>query len=246
MTPSESEPDPVTSATPRTRSTTARIVSAAGEVLLTFGIIFGLFAAYQVWWTNVVASRDTAQARDAAQQYIAAPGPAQGPDSGTDQANAVPANGQAFALMYIPRLKDKVWGLPVLQGTGPKQLAEGVGHYPLTAMPGQPGNFAAAGHRATHGEPFADFDQLRDGDKVYIQTRGAWYTYTLEHDKIIDPSESWVITPSPLPPGILKSDRLITLTTCNPRWGSTQRWAYWGVLTGTQPDSAGTPDGIKV
>ena len=49
-------------------------------------------------------------------------------------------------------------------------------------MPGEVGNFAVAAHRSTHDEPFANIDDLRVGDKVYVQTREAWYTYTLQKD----------------------------------------------------------------
>ncbi|HAM21650.1 MAG TPA: class E sortase, partial [Actinobacteria bacterium] len=43
-------------------------------------------------------------------------------------------------------------------------------------------------------------------------------------------SDVWVIEPQPFTPSRaagapLPSDKLITLTTCNPRWASTQRWA---------------------
>ena len=212
---------------------------------MTLGVLSALFAAYQLWWTNVVAAHETDQAREQAQSAI-------------DDAPAVPANavqppepvqpptGKAFALMYIPRLRDKVWDLPVLQGVSTKELARGVGHYPDTALPGEAGNFAVAGHRATHGEPFADFDQLQAGDNVYIETADSWFTYQLRKDRIIAPKDVWVIGVHPLARNELPSDRLITLTTCNPRWASTQRWAFWGELTALQPRQAGPPPGVKL
>ncbi|MFJ9915380.1 sortase domain-bontaining protein [Actinacidiphila glaucinigra] len=51
----------------------------------------------------------------------------------------------------------------------PPPIAEGIsrakvldhgyaGHYPHTTQPGQPGDFALAGHRNTHGEPFRRID----------------------------------------------------------------------------------------
>ncbi|MFP5282231.1 MAG: sortase domain-bontaining protein [Actinomycetes bacterium] len=55
-----------------------------------------------------------------------------------------------------------------------------MGHYPSTAGPGQVGNFALAGHRITHGQPFARLLELDRGDKVVVETRDAVYTYVLE------------------------------------------------------------------
>lgn len=208
-----------------------------GEVLVTLGAVLLLFAAYQLWWTNVRASQAELVARTQAEQLISAKVP-----PGWQGEN--PPVGTPFALMYIPRLRDQVWATPVIQGVSAEQLAAGIGHYPATAMPGGEGNFSVAGHRATHGEPFANFDLLREGDRVYVQTRATWLTYSLQRDQIIAPSETWVIDPQPLPANPLPSQRLITLTTCNPRWASTQRWAFWGILTDSRPESAGPPPGM--
>ena len=41
------------------------------------------------------------------------------------------------------------------------ELVEGPGHYVDSAMPGEQGNFALAGHRVGKGSPFLDLDQLR-------------------------------------------------------------------------------------
>ena len=225
------------------RSPLARTIGICGEVLVTLGVIFALFVVYQVWWTNVSASAAANQARSQAQSLFAGSDPAAWP-------NGVPPVGEPVALMYIPRLKAKVWGTPVVQGVDRPQLASGIGHYPQSAMPDQVGNFAVAGHRATNGEPFADFDQLRNGDKVIVRTAQLWVVYELKRDKIVAPSDVWVIQPQPFtanntagPP--LPSDKLITLTTCNPRWASTQRWAYWGIQLAATPASGPAPSEVS-
>ena len=140
----------------------ARTIGICGEVLVTLGVIFALFVVYQVWWTNVSASAAANQARSQAQSLFAGSDPAAWP-------NGVPSWRTIRADVH-PRLKAKVWGTPVVQGVDRPQLASGIGHYPQSAMPDQVGNFAVAGHRATNGEPFADFDQLRNGDKVIVRT----------------------------------------------------------------------------
>ena len=210
------------------KSTTAKVIGVSGELIITFGVLCLLFAIYQLWWTNVAAASQTSAARSEAQAFI----------NGLDQpswANGIPPQGTPFGLMYIPRLRDHVWATPIVQGVDRPQLAQGVGHYMQTAMPGQAGNVGIAGHRATNGEPFANFDQLRKGDKVYIVTSAGWFTYELQRDKIVDPSEVWTISPQPFPDDPLPSDHLITLTTCNPRWASTTRWIYWGVQIAQSP-----------
>ena len=65
-----------------------------------------------------------------------------------------PSNGEPFAILRIPRLGDN-FQVPIVEGVSLADLAEGVGHYPDTALPGEVGNFSVAGHRATNGEPFA-------------------------------------------------------------------------------------------
>lgn len=242
----------------RTRS----IARVAADVLITVGALVLLFAVYQLWWTNVQAARATASARtDIAASWEAATSPvvtvsppadagsAAGSESGSSEAplpdtpetQAVPPIGKGFALMSIPRLADSVWEMPVIQGVSADELAKGIGHYPDTALPGQIGNFATAAHRATNGEPFKDFDRLKKGDRVVVETQDGWFVYELEKDKIVLPSDTWVIDPVPGDPGAIPTEALITLTTCNPRWASYERWIWWGTLVETRDRTQGPP-----
>ena len=214
-------------------------VGVLGELLITLGVLLLLFVAYQLLWTNVTAQRAADQATAELQESWSRPPATSGGSGGSgdegdeddDQPEARPEIGTAFALMYIPRLSDKVWGMPVLESVELYDLARGIGHYPQTQLPGEKGNFAVAAHRATNGEPFRDIDRLEVGDSVFVETREAWYEYTLRRDQIVSPTGTWVIDPVPGDPGATPSERLITLTTCNPRWGSTTRWIWWGDLT---------------
>nr|WP_256094916.1 sortase [Streptomyces sp. EN27] len=91
---------------------------------------------------------------------------------------APPRWDQAYAVLRIPRI-----GLtaPVAEGTGKGGVLDRgyVGHYTRTAQAGQAGNFALAGHRNTHGEPFRRIDRLRGGDRITVETRDAVSTYTV-------------------------------------------------------------------
>ncbi len=110
--------------------------------------------------------------------------------------------------------------MPVVEGVELHDLARGVGHYPETARPGQVGNFAVAGHRATNGEPFADLDQLRKGDVVVVETRSRLVHLRRGPDPDRAADDTWVLDPVPGKPDATPTQQLLTLTTCNPRWAS--------------------------
>ena len=228
---SEPGPEPVEPVAPvvikneKTRSPkSAKILNALSDVLITFAIFAIMFAGYQTVWSMYVSQSNVAEAKAEVQlKWTEAPA-------------AEPELHKGFALIYIPRLKDRVWELPITRGVDPDDLISGLGHYPDNALPGEKGNFAMAGHRATYGEPLANIDQLRQDDEVIIQTAGNWYVYKLVLDEIVEPDAMWVLDPNP--GGIVNKtgvEEMITLTTCHPRWGSTERWIWWGVLTEVRP-----------
>ena len=220
-----------------------------GEVLLTVGVLLLLVVVYDLWWTNVVAAQNADQQR---QELLSDWGDDEDPvvtDSGGDPGPpeaVVPVDGEAFALIYIPRLKDKVWGLPLVEGVSDEDLAQGISHFPGAALPGQKGNFALAGHRATHGEPLRDIDQLVEGDEVIIETETGSYVYRMTQDAIVSPYDVWVVDPVPgQDAGTVPTERIITLLTCNPRWASYERWAWWGRLDDSFHKDLGTPEAIR-
>jgi sortase A len=151
----------------------------------------------------------------------------------TKAANFRPAT--VLGLLYIPKLKSDVWGEPIVYGTGYSELAQGIGYYPNNALPSEDGNFAIAGHRVTYSQPFYYFEKLAAGDEVFVLMEEGWYSYELLADKKIQESEVWVLDNIQPQLGLSGEERLITLTTCDPRWNSTQRWAWWGVQTGFYP-----------
>lgn len=223
-----------------------RVVGYFGELLLTLGLILFLFAVYLLWWTNVAAGQAAAAASAQVREQWAAssptptPSPSPYPTSTAPAPAAQPQVGETIGLVYIPRLRSHVWGLPLVQGVEAAQLAKGIGHYIGTAMPGELGNFATAGHRATNGEPLRNIDQLRKGDVVIVETRNEWFTYELDDWKIVAPQDVWVIDPVPgQPRDTVPTRAIITLTSCHPRWASTERFTWWGHLVGSTDKSSG-------
>ncbi|NHA00955.1 class E sortase [Nocardioides sp. W3-2-3] len=119
-------------------------------------------------------------------------------------------------------------------------LARGVGHYLGTALPGQVGNFSVAGHRLTHGSAFTDIDRLRTGDVVGVRTAGSWFVYRVTAHEIVEPGALDVIAPVPDTPGATPSRALMTLTSCHPLYGSSQRYVVHAE-PGAQPARRGRP-----
>ncbi|GLX18336.1 hypothetical protein Slala02_45590 [Streptomyces lavendulae subsp. lavendulae] len=147
----------------------------------------------------------------------------------------VPALDEAYAVLRIPRLGLAV---PVAEGVDKRAVLDKgyAGHYPGTAQPGAEGNFAVAGHRNTHGEPFRYLNRLREGDEVFVDTRGRRYVYVV--GKVLaetSPGDVGVIGAVPrsgVRPGYgyEVAGSYITLTTCTPEYTSKYRLVVWGTL----------------
>jgi sortase A len=211
-----------------------RVVSrTVGELLVTAGVVVLLFVAYQLVWTNIQADRAMqAHTDELLDQWRAGP---------PEVEFELPLkNGEAFAILHIPRLGEQ-FQVPIVEGVTLDDLAEGVGHYPGTALPGELGNFAVAGHRATNGEPFAALDQLRPGDAVVVETATTWYTYIVYKEKIVLPTQVGVILPVPGRENAEPEHALLTLTTCNPRWASYERLIFHAQLEAELPKLGGRP-----
>ncbi|MEU7070562.1 class E sortase [Streptomyces narbonensis] len=208
-----------------------------GELFITFGVVMLLFVTYQLWWTNVLAGQETDRAKEQIEDTWA---------KGDDTKPEAFEPGQGFAIMYIPKLDVVV---PIAEGINKtKVLDKGmVGHYAdgklKTAMPSdKQGNFAVAGHRNTHGEPFRYVNQLKPGDPIVVETQDAYYTY--EMASILPqtaPSNVSVIDPVPKGSGFTGPGRYITLTTCTPEFTSTYRMIVWGKMVEERPRSKGKP-----
>lgn len=144
--------------------------------------------------------------------------------------------GEALALLRIPAFGN-TYEVPILSGTDLDTLRRGVGHYPSTAPPGQVGNFALAGHRVTHGQPFARLLDLRVGDEVVVETRDAVYTYVVDRaprDLTVPDTATWVIDPVPGRPAARPTEALLTLTTCEDLIRTPDRSVAFASLARTQ------------
>ncbi|MDC0769285.1 class E sortase [Streptomyces sp. HD] len=156
------------------------------------------------------------------------------------ESSPTPDWSRAYGILTIPRLHLRV---PVAEGVSKSGvLNKGyVGHYPGTQQPGQAGNFALAGHRNTHGEPFRYVNRLVRGDTVRVETRSATYTYAVDrtlpqtaaHDgSVIRPIPRSTVRPGH---GYTEPGYYLTLTTCTPEYTSKYRLVVWGKLVSMRP-----------
>jgi sortase A len=209
-----------------------------GEVLITVGAVLLLFVIWQVWWTDVASDRaQSAITQQLEQEWGSSPTPGR-----KSRPLAKIPMGDAFALIRIPRFgRSNV--RPVLEGVGPEVLRDGVGHYPDSAKPGRVGNFAVAGHRVTYGKPFFKVADLRAGDPIVVETRTTWYVYRVVRHLIVNPDQIDVIAPVPQKPGAKATARVMTMTSCHPKFSAEQRYVVFSELAQTMPKSAGViPD----
>lgn len=223
-----------------------KAVQLIGELLITAGVLIGLFAFWQVYISDQLVGDKQA---NIAEGYK--PEPSQSPGA-TETANPlmnvsdVKKENDIFAKIYIPRFS-KHWERLVGQGIRWDVLnTVGVGHYPKTQMPGQTGNFAVAGHRGGFGGAFRNIDKFVDGDKVWIETNDGWYVYRYLQTKIVLPSDVGVIRKVPdFLDGAQSGGKYLTLTSCEPIWVNTHRIIAWFKLESAFPSDFGMPQELK-
>ena len=104
-----------------------------------------------------------------------------------------------------------------------------------------PGNVVLSGHRTTYGAPFERFDELQPGDAVVVETRDTWFTYTVRGSRIVAPTAIEVTYPVPGDRAAVPTRRLLTMTTCHPRFSARQRLVVTAELTATSAKAAGPP-----
>jgi sortase A len=107
-----------------------------------------------------------------------------------------------IALIRIRRLKIEA---PIFEGVDELTLDRGVGHIPGTALPGQDGNLAVAGHRDGFFRPLKD---IAPQDEVEVLTASKKETYTVDQIVLVSPKDVSVLEPG--------SARSLTLVTCFP------------------------------
>jgi sortase A len=205
-----------------------------GQLLITVGVLILLFVAYELWGTGFYTQAQQHKLENNIQQEWKT----SGPDISTVSVDKVPL-GTGVAVLFIPRL-GRHYHFVVVEGTGFTDLQRGPGHYPGTALPGQVGNFAVAGHRTTYLHPFKDIANLRRGDYIVLETKSHWFTYRIEDipgtnipwKEIVEPTAVQVAYAVPDQPDPAKAPtlKLLTFTSCNPEYSARQRYVVHAML----------------
>ncbi len=239
-----------------------RLLSLVGELLIIAGALIGLYVAWQLFYTDVVAEKQQDEVLKDLDWAYAGPeepitaGSAAPDDPAIPQFSVrlapetapvmdEPAFGTTFATLYVPR-----WGAdyvkPISEGTTRREILDklGIGHYEGTGMPGAYGNFAISAHRTTYGKPFNRIAELEVGDALIVQTEEAWYVYIITEHLIVNPHQVEVIAPNPGQAGAAPDGHYITLTTCHPMFSAAQRYIVHGELEYWAPVGDGVPEEV--
>ena len=232
------------------------VVGTVGELAITAGVLLLLFVVWELGVVGFTTNRAQAATVDTLERQFAQPTPTAPSTSSTSSTSSptdtptastttpaavpVPPPGDAFAILRIPRL-GAAWAKPVYQGVGLDVLAKGIGHYPDTQLPGQVGNAAFAGHRAGHGNPLIDIDTIRPGDAIVVETADTYVIYRADRSEIVPPTDVNVLAPVPDQPGVAPTEAWLTLTSCEPKYGSTNRFIVFAKLDRSVPRAEGLP-----
>jgi sortase A len=200
---------------------------AFGMVLVLIGLALLAYIAWEYFGTNVVSKHKQAEVKH---QLV------------NDWGKGL--DGDAIGLLRVKRFGDK-YEVPIVKGFDDAALARGVGWDTKSARPGEIGNFAIAGHRVTHGEPFSKFPSLKKGDLVVVETRRDIYTYRLRNSGTsitLDFTVGWPLLAVPKPDGegVHPTKAVITMLTCSELFHTRNRNIVIGDLVSTEVKTAKT------
>ncbi len=203
----------------------AMAVSVFGELLITAGVVLGLFVVYSLWWTNVLADREAGEEADKVRDNWEA----------ADSSPGALDTKDGIGFLHVPAMENGE--VLVKKGTSADVLDGGVAGYytsPVKAtLPtsDKDGNFTLAAHRDGHGAKFHNIDKLEKGDPIVFETRDSWYVYKV-YETLSETSKYNVKVLSSIPreSGKKKAGKYITLTTCTPVYTSRHRYIVWGEL----------------
>jgi sortase A len=203
------------------------VVRGLGQALITIGVVVLLFTFYELQVTGIYTSHQQKALGKSLDQQWQAAAPA-GSSAGSVKLPPY-VNGRGVARIYFPTLgKDQVH--VVVEGVSHEDLKKGPGHYPGTARPGAIGNTVISGHRTTYGAPFNRLDELHAGDPIVVETETSWFTYRVTGLTVVQPNAIDVTYPVPGKLGATPTQRLLTLTTCNPKYSASTRLVVHAVL----------------
>jgi len=163
--------NPLSHRTRPVSSTLADMLRGACYLFLAFGIIALSYAGFVYAGSHAYQSLEMKKFREAGR--LAEP--------------HLLLEGDVIGEIEVPRL-----GLNaiVVQGDSPASLRRAVGHLAKSALPGEWGNVALAGHRDTFFRPLRD---IRLGDGIRFKTRERTFEYRVESIEVVGPTDVRVL-----------------------------------------------------
>lgn len=161
---------------------------AVSALLLTLGVGTASFAGFEILTSNPGA------------QYLPRITPNFEPQ--TVPALKKPKIGDVIGSLSIPRINSLI---PIIEGTGTKELKRGVGHYVGSVLPGVSDNSVLAGHRDS---VFRRLGEVKIGDLITVKNDYGTFVYEVHKIRIVKANDRTVIVPT--------KDAILTLSTCYP------------------------------
>jgi len=115
-----------------------------------------------------------------------------------------------MGTMEIPAL---MMSSPIYEGITDPTFDRGVGWWPGTARPGEPGNVVLGGHRTSTPRPFRYLEKLVPGDEIVFTVDGGEFVYRVTRTEVVTPDAMWIVDQTPAatatlfachPPGSIK------------------------------------------
>lgn len=167
-------------------------------IFIVVGASLLLYGGYQLWDSHVSEGKRLEEAKTIISDEVY-----KGNNEDISKYYEDINNGDTIGLFYIPRLDREI---PIIEGTDEDELAQGVGHYKDTGLPGENRQILLSGHRDT---VFRQFGELEHGDELHIKMEHGTFIYVIQDHEIVDADDRTVIDPS-------REDEYLTVSTCYP------------------------------
>jgi sortase A len=231
-------------------------IGTVGEWLVSVGVLFGLFFSWYLYLNDSIQGERQKQSAVSLLRTWQAPDydPKDPPAASTARPTSLQPpvidnvlEGEAFALLYVPRFGDD-YVRKIAEGvdldTVLNSTTIGVGRYSQSDPLGALGNFAIAGHRNSWGAAFGNIGELRLGDRIYVEVKQGWYSYQFRNLEYVWANEGEVLNSFPRLRSAVSDSRVITLTSCHPKFSEAERIIAYGVYEGWYPRESGPPQEI--
>ena len=117
-----------------------------------------------------------------------------------------------MGTMEIPAL---MTSSPIYEGITDPTFDRGVGWWPGTARPGEPGNVVLGGHRTSAPRPFRYLEKLAPGDEIVFTVDSGVFVYRVTRTEVVTPDAMWIVDQTPA--------ATATLFACHPPGSTKER-----------------------